>query len=93
MTMANEPFEPIYAMNSEETSFCGILDSRASETIIGVNTLQELYERYKRLGFGARKDIELDRSLHKSFVCGKGEERDALELAKINVGKRLCKLM
>ena len=86
LTSANEPFEPIFAVNSEETSFCGILDSGASETIIGVDTLQELYECYERLGFEARKEIEVDRSLHKSFVYGNGQANDALGLAKINIG-------
>ncbi|CAK9118678.1 unnamed protein product, partial [Durusdinium trenchii] len=86
LTSADEPFEPIFAVNSEETSFCGILDSGASETIIGVDTLQELYECYERLGFEARKEIEVDRSLHKSFVYGNGQANDALGLAKINIG-------
>ena len=70
----------------DDKVFRAILDSGASETIIGVDTLQELYEIYMEMGFDADAEIQIDRSLHKSFVYGNGETNEAIGLAKITVG-------
>lgn len=77
---------PVYLTNEHNHKFTAILDSGASETIIGVDTLQDLYEVYERMGFDARKEIQIDRTMHKTFIYGNGLSNDALGLAKITVG-------
>lgn len=74
------------AENHGNNVFKAILDSGASETIVGVETLQELYEIYANMGFDPNAEITIDRTLHKSFVYGNGATNEALGLAKINVG-------
>ncbi len=78
--------ETIYATLNEEKQFKAIVDSGASETIVGVDTLQELYDIYNSLGFEARQEISVDRNIRKTFVFGNSEVSEAIGLAKINVG-------
>ena len=63
-----------------------IIDSGASESIVGVNTLQQIYDRMEKMGFDADKEVEVDRSLHKTFVFGNNQTSSALGLAKLGAG-------
>lgn len=83
---AQENYEPIYATLHNGQEFKAIVDSGASETIIGVETLQELYSVYQDLGFNPRDEIRVDRNLRKNFVFGNSEVSEALGLATITVG-------
>lgn len=78
--------EPIYATLLSGQDFKAIVDSGASETIIGVETLQDLYSVYQQLGFNPRDEIKVDRSLRKNFLFGNSEVSEALGLATLNVG-------
>ena len=79
-------YEPIYANFQDPKQFHGIIDSGASESIIGVETLQELFSMYEKLGFDPREEIQVDRSLRKTFVFGNSEVSEAIGLARITVG-------
>ena len=65
-----------------------ILDSGASESIIGANTLQGLYDSYEQLGFNPEDEVSVDRNLNKSFIFGNDQTCAALGLARVNTG--LC---
>ena len=76
----------IYATGATNADFKAILDSGASETIVGVDTLQELWTMLDDLGFDARKEIIIDRDLRKTFVFGNSAMSEAIGLAKVTVG-------
>ena len=82
----DEQMDGIYSAIRSEVEFKAIVDSGASETIIGVNTLQELYQMHAKLGFDPRQEIKVDRNLRKSFVFGNSEVSEAIGLATITVG-------
>ena len=82
----DDHLDGIYAAIRSEVEFKAIVDSGASETIIGVNTLQELYDMHEKLGFDPRQEIKVDRNLRKSFVFGNSEVSEAIGLATITVG-------
>lgn len=63
-----------------------VIDSGASDNVIGVNTLQDLADVLEGLGFDVSKDIEVDRSIHKNFVYGGDHSSRALGLAHLNLG-------
>ena len=84
--MECDQLEGIYAAIRTNMEFKAIVDSGASETIIGVDTLQELYDMHEQLGFDPRQEIKVDRSLRKSFVFGNSEVSEAIGLATITVG-------
>ena len=65
-----------------------ILDSGATDSIIGVDTLQDLAGIYEDMGFKPEKEIEMDRSVHKNFIFGNNQSSSALGLSHINAG--LC---
>ena len=73
-------------LSTRRKQFKAIVDSGASETIVGVDTLQDLYDIYNSLGFEARQEITVDRNIRKTFVFGNSEVSEAIGLAKINVG-------
>ena len=77
---------PIFATTPTGRQFSGILDSGASETIMGVETLQELYSEFDRLGFDPRTEIQVNRALQKSFVFGNSEVGQALGVAQLTIG-------
>ena len=81
----NSTHEPIYAVTKGDTQFHGIVDSGASESIIGVDTLQELFEVYDALGFDPRAEIKVDRTLKKTFMFGNSAVSEAIGLAQLTV--------
>ena len=81
------PIETVWNVTtSEKQKCCGIIDSGASETIVGVETLQDLADEYEKWGFNASEEISVDRSIHKNFIYGNNQVAPALGLAKINIG-------
>lgn len=83
---AENEYEPIYADLPTDKQFHGVVDSGASETIIGVDTLQDLFERYEVLGFDPREEIKVDRTLKKTFIFGNSAVSEAIGLAQLTVG-------
>ena len=65
-----------------------IIDSGASDNIVGVETLQDLASVYEEMGFNPQEEIEVDRSMHKNFVFGNNQSSAALGLSHVNAG--LC---
>ena len=82
----NSTHEPIYVVTKGNTQFHGILDSCESDSIIGVDTLQELFEVYDALGFDPRAKIKVDRTLKKTFMFGNSAVSEAIGLAQLTVG-------
>ena len=78
----------VYAALQSANDPKAVLDSGASESIIGANTLQCLYDHYEQLGFNPEEEVTVDRNLHKSFVFGNDQTCSALGLATVNAG--LC---
>lgn len=62
-----------------------IIDSGASDNIIGVNVLQELMDKYETLGF-ACEEIHVDRVNCKQFTFGNSESNTALGRVYLPLG-------
>ena len=78
----------IWNANGTAATFRGqaVLDSGASDNVIGVETLQDLAELYEELGFSADAEFEINRTVHKSFIYGSDHSNQAIGLAHLNVG-------
>lgn len=63
-----------------------VIDSGASDNVIGVHTMQELVEVYEKLGLNFEDEVSIDRSMHKQFVYGSDHSSSALGLSKMNTG-------
>lgn len=63
-----------------------ILDSGASDNIIGVDTLQELLDDMEHLGFDVGSEVQLDYSFKKNFTYGNNQSAAALGRAFVNIG-------
>ena len=63
-----------------------MLHSGASESIVRTNTLQQIYDQLRDMGFDADQEVKVDRSINMSFVFGNDQTRSALGLAKVNAG-------
>ena len=68
------------------TPWQAVIDSGASDNVVGVNTLQELAEIIGDLGFDVEKEFEVDRNIHKNFIYGGDHSSKALGLAHLNLG-------
>lgn len=78
----------IWTTNETGNSLNGkaVLDSGASDNVIGVETLQELANTMEDMGFRVEDEIEVNRTMHKSFVYGSDHSGKALGLAHMNLG-------
>ena len=65
---------------------CAIIDSGASENIIGEDTLQELADHFLELDFDPNEEIEVDRRIHKQFTYGNNLTSAGLGLSHLNAG-------
>ena len=65
---------------------CAIIDSGASENIIGEDTLQELAEHLREMDFDPNEEIEVDRRIHKQFTYGNNLSSAGLGLSHVNAG-------
>ena len=63
-----------------------IVDSGASDNIVGAETLQDLAECLEELEFDPTKEIAVDRQIHKRFVFGNGECSAGLGLSHVSAG-------
>ena len=63
-----------------------IIDSGASENIIGEDTLQDLAECLRELEFDPMEEIEVDRNIHKQFTYGNNLTSAGLGLTHVNAG-------
>ena len=63
-----------------------IVDSGASDNVVGAETLQELAECLEELEFHPNNEIVVDRQIHKRFVFGNGESSAGLGLSHVNAG-------
>lgn len=64
----------------------GILDSGASDNVIGVDTLQELAAHYEHLGFDPSVEFEVNRTMHKNFIYGSDHSSRSLGVVHMTVG-------
>ena len=78
----------VWASTGHENQLRGkaVLDSGASDNVIGVNTLQDLADMYEDLCLNTEDEFEIDRNIHKSFVYGGDHSSKALALAHLNLG-------
>ena len=74
----------VFQATADLLSTHAILDSGASDNIVGVETLQDWCEHLERLGFGA--SVFIDRTHHKRFTFGNNASSAALGKAYVNVG-------
>ena len=63
-----------------------VLDSGASDNVIGVDSLQDLSIFLQDLGFDSSEEVEINRTMHKNFVFGSDHSGKALGLAHLNLG-------
>lgn len=63
-----------------------IIDSGASDSIVGAETLQELAECFDELQFDAEEEISIDRQVHKTFIYGNNESSAGLGPSHVNAG-------
>lgn len=78
----------IWNTNGRDSPLRGkaVLDSGASDNVIGVNTLQDLGDLYEELGLSVEDEFDIDRNIHKNFVYGGDHSSKALALARLNLG-------
>lgn len=77
----------IYALGKEMKGRA-IIDSGASDNIVGAETLQDLADCLGALDFCPEHEISVDRDIHKQFVFGNNATSAGLGLTHINAG--LC---
>ena len=53
--------QPTFATLKEQAHACAILDSGASESIVGVCTLQDACDHLNELGFNPQDEVHIDR--------------------------------
>ena len=76
---------PVYALGPY-TRGRAIIDSGASDNIVGAETLQELADCLNGLEFSAEQEIKVDREIHKQFVFGNNATSAGLGLSHVNAG-------
>ena len=76
----------VYQVSPVSLNTHAILDSGASDNIVGVETLQDWSEQLELLGFAAADEIYVDRQQHKRFTFGNNASAAALGKAYVNVG-------
>lgn len=77
---------PSLAVLADETQTKAILDSGASESIVGAHTLQVLYDKLQQLGLDPEHHVQVNRQYRRSFIFGNNETSLALGLASLTVG-------
>lgn len=80
------PSSEIFQATNEMMSTHAILDSGASDNIVGVETLQDWSDQLEKLGFKTEDELYVDRQQHKKFTFGNNAISAALGKAYINVG-------
>ena len=63
-----------------------VVDSGASDNVIGVDTLQYLANLYEEMGFNISDEFEINRTMHKTFIYGGDHSSQAIGLAHLTVG-------
>ena len=76
----------VLALQPADVRGKAIVDSGASDNIVGAETLQELAECLEELEFDPSTEIVVDRQIHKRFVFGNGESSAGLGLSHVNAG-------
>lgn len=80
----------VFQANAPSPCTHAILDSGASDNIVGVETLQDWGEQIEKLGFSPDDELFVDRSQHKRFTFGNNASAAALGKAYVNVGLFGC---
>ena len=86
LTSENEEQASAFAVLCQQGEQKAILDSGASESIVGANTLQGIYDHFSVLGFDPDEEVKVDRNVNKSFIFGNNQTSAALGLAKMSAG-------
>lgn len=88
--------EQVFTTNADNRPFhlgYGIVDSGASDNVIGVDTLQDLTSYYESLGFDIAEEFEINRSMHKNFVYGSDHSSQSIGLVHMTVGVLGCEFV
>ena len=87
-TSDKQEMEDGHVLASMDDSAIGraIIDSGASDNIVGVETLDEFAAQLEQLGFSAEDEIVIDRGHRKNFMYGNNESNRSLGRAHITVG-------
>jgi hypothetical protein len=75
-----------WTASSKPQTSKAIMDCGASESIVGACTLQKLHDELEHLGFDPEQEIDMDRSLRKSFIFGNNQTSQALGKATVTSG-------
>ena len=88
MTEVLYPTPAVWAAGDSGSLLLGkaVLDSGASDNVIGVDSLQDLSCFLQDLGFDSSEEVEINRTMHKNFVFGSDHSGKALGLAHLNLG-------
>ena len=86
LSSTSEPPASAYAVLCQQGEQKAILDSGASESIVGAITLQGIYDHFSYLGFDPEAEVKVDRNVNKSFIFGNNQTSAALGLAKMSAG-------
>ena len=78
--------QPIFATLKEQAHACAILDSGASESIVGVCTLQDVCDHLNELGFNPQDEVHIDRDTSREFIFGNNQSAHSLGVAEVNAG-------
>lgn len=91
-----EPEEQVMTVSGDDRPFhlgYGIVDSGASDNVIGVDTLQELTSYYESLGFDIAEEFEINRSFQKNFVYGSDHSSKSIGLVHMTIGIMGCEFV
>ena len=78
--------QPIFATLKEQAHACAILDSGASESVVGVCTLQDVCDHLNKLGFNPQDEVHIDRDTSREFIFGNNQSAHSLGVAEVNAG-------
>ena len=76
----------VFSVNNDFLSTHAILDSGASDNIVGVETLHDWGEQLEGMGFAMDEEIYIDRQQQKRFTFGNNATAAALGKAYVNIG-------
>ena len=76
----------VFVNSREQIRGKAIIDSGASDNLVGAETLQELAQCLEEMAFDPDHEIQVDREVHKNFIFGNNETSAGLGLSHVNAG-------
>ena len=78
--------DEIFTVQESALRGCAILDSGASDNIVGIDTLQDMADVLEELGYQPAHEIHMDYSVQKRFTFGNCQSDAAIGKAYVAVG-------